>query len=151
VRDRQTDRQTERQTERVIDLVSTVDLRCNPEDGVAVINDVTRNNIDTDSIAGRLDVRIDKVRHTPTTHLCHLSQSHRSTHVTILTLTVLPTESMSGLTRSVTPQSLISTTCHNYTYIALKAEKVLQVCLKRITNYASVMYLLPLQFFLISQ
>jgi len=104
-----------RQTDRVTDLVAAVDLRCNPEDGVAVINDVTRNNIDTDSIADRVDVRIDKVCHTPTTHLCHLSQLHRSTHVTILTLTVLPTESMSGLTRFVTPQPLISVTCHNYT------------------------------------
>jgi len=51
------------------DLVSTVDLWCNPEDGVTVVNNVTRLNVDTDGVVTCLDVRVGEVCHSPATHL----------------------------------------------------------------------------------
>jgi len=74
-----TDRYIIIEREREKDLVATIDLWCNPEDSVVVIDDVTRCDVDTDSVAECLYVRINEVCKTPATHLRHLSNTH-TTH-----------------------------------------------------------------------
>ena len=48
--DRETDRQRDRQRDRHTDLVPTVDLWCNPEDGVIAIDDKIIVYVHTNSV-----------------------------------------------------------------------------------------------------
>ena len=66
----------DRETETERDLISTVDLWCNPEDGVTVVNNITRLYADTDGVVTRLNTWVGEVCHSPATHLRHLLTHH---------------------------------------------------------------------------